>query len=167
MFFVRTATSKDIAKIGELLRMSWHGAYDGRFGAEEVERVHKERHSPSVLSEYLAAPHSEFLVADDGRQLGGVAYAAMADGMVKTAVLYMLYVHPDEQRQGIGADLFAELETCFPAADVMRLQVDQASEGAVAFYRAHGFEEVGRINRSGDGEPGLPALVMEKRLPQH
>ncbi len=53
-----------------------------------------------------------------------MGYAAMSDEMTKTVMLHLLYVRPPLQRQGIGRDIFAELETCFPDAEIMRLEVE-------------------------------------------
>lgn len=159
MFFVRTATPSDLAKVQTLLRDTWHATYDDRLGVDKAAALSKELHSLDALKAQLARPHGEFLVADDGRQLGGMAYAAMAREMVKTAMLYQLYVHPDYQRQGIGRDLFAELETCFPDADVMRLEVDAANAAAIGFYTAHGFIDVDHFERE-----GVSLIVMEKPL---
>ena len=54
----------------------------------------------------------QFVVADDGKNLGGMGYAAMSRTEPKIAILHQLYVLPQYQGQGIGRDMFAELETC-------------------------------------------------------
>ena len=105
----------------------------------------------------------EFLVADNGRQIGGMAYASMSAKMSKTALLHQLYVGPEFQRQGVGRDLFAELETCFPDAEIMRLEVEPKNTVAIAFYEGVGFSEVDRIERMA-GIDGFPGIVMEKSL---
>lgn len=168
MFFVRTASERDLKKVRDLLGETWRATYADRYGAEKVATFHDTRHSLSALKVYLDQPSGEFLVADNGSEIAGMAYAAPAKDMAKTINLYMLYVHPEHQRQGIGRDLFAEVESCFPDAEIMRLDVDQDNAGAIAFYAAHGFEEVGRIQADGDdAEPGLPALILEKPLEAH
>ncbi|RYH11449.1 MAG: GNAT family N-acetyltransferase, partial [Alphaproteobacteria bacterium] len=78
--------------------------------------------------------------------------------------LHQLYVDPDLTGQGIGRDLFAELETCFPAAKRMRLEVEPKNEGAVRFYSGLGFHEVGFTKNCGSDESGIPAMIMEKEL---
>jgi ribosomal protein S18 acetylase RimI-like enzyme len=167
LFFVRTASEQDLNKVRDLLGKTWHALYDAEYGVESVAEFHEQRHSLAYLKTYLRRPDSEFLVADDGRRFGGMAYAAMSQQLAKTVELYMLYVDPEEQRQGIGRDLFAELETCFPAAEIMRLEVAQDNPAAIAFYTAHGFTEAGRIENGGEGQPGLPALILEKPLASH
>ena len=96
-----------------------------------------------------------------------MGYAAMSETQEKTVVLHQLYVLPKYQRLGIGRDMFAELETCFPDAERMRLEVEPQNLHALSFYRAHGFAEVGKTSNCGDEESGVPALILEKRLPDH
>ena len=93
-----------------------------------------------------------------------MGYATMSKDMTKTVLLHMLYVKPSLQRQGIGRDLFAELETCFPDAEIMRLDVEPENADAIAFYKAHGFTEIGRNENAGPNQSGIPALVFEKPL---
>ena len=167
MYFVRTASDQDLKKIRDLLVEAWHAAYDDMAGVARVNQLAAILLTPVALKARLGKPGSEFLVADDGSQIGGVGYAVMSEEMTKTALLQLLYVRPDLQRQGIGRDLFAELETCFPHAEIMRLEVEVASLGAIAFYEAHGFHEVGRLDSAGPNRSGMPALIMEKRLADH
>jgi ribosomal protein S18 acetylase RimI-like enzyme len=79
-------------------------------------------------------------------------------------MLHLLYVRPALQRHGIGRDIFAELETCFPDAEIMRLEVEPQNAAAIAFYLTHGFTEIGRNENDGISQSGIPALVLEKRL---
>ncbi|ACM26236.1 GNAT family N-acetyltransferase [Agrobacterium sp. SHOUNA12C] len=167
MYFVRTAGEQDLEKVRALLRETWHATYDRLYGADKVSELHGSWHSLQSLRTRLAGKNSEFLVADDGKNIGGMAYAAMSTELAKTVMLYMLYVSPRCQRQGIGRDIFAELETCFPDAEVMRLEVDPQNDPAIAFYKAHGFIEVGRTENCGNEQSGIPALIFEKPLENH
>lgn len=96
-----------------------------------------------------------------------MGYAALSEETAKVAVLHMLYVRPSAQRQGIGRDLFAELETCFPDADRMRVEVEPENAPAIAFYQSLGFDEVGRNKNDGPKQSGLPTLVFERALTNH
>ncbi len=164
MFFVRSAHEADLKKVQELLAETWRATYVDIYGAQKVEDMIAEWHSMSSLKARLEKPHSEFLVADDGKTLGGMAYAAMVEKPAKTVMLHQLYVRPGCQRQGVGRDLFAELETCFPDADFMRLEVEPANKQAIDFYEAHGFEAVDQTENCGGCNSGIPALIMQKRL---
>lgn len=160
MFFVRTATERDLAKVSALLGQTMHATYDAAHGAEAVAEMTAKYHSVPVLKANLARKNGEFLVADDGHEIGGMGFASMSDTLHETALLHQLYVLPQYQRQGIGRDIFAELETCFPYAGTMRVEVAEDNARAIAFYAAHGF------TKSGTGEPSwiFPTITMDKSL---
>jgi ribosomal protein S18 acetylase RimI-like enzyme len=164
MFFVRSASQADLAKVSALLGRSWHAAYDAIYGADKVAEITASWHSLESLKRRLARPDSEFVVADDGRRLGGMAYAAMDKVETDVVHLHQLYVDPDLIGQGIGRDLFAEVETCFPAAKRTRLEVEPKNERAVRFYSGLGFNEVGWTKNCGADQSGIPAMIMEKEL---
>ena len=164
MFFVRTASERDLAKVGALLAETWHATYDALYGADKVSEISGRWHSVPALKARLARKDSEFVVADNGRELAGMGYAAMSTERPRTALLHQLYVLPRYQRQGIGRDMFAELETCFPDADAMLLEVDPRNAAAVAFYLAHGFVKVGEAKHTADDVSGVPLHVYEKPL---
>ena len=167
MYFVRSASARDLDKIRTLLVETWHATYDPLYGAEKVGALISERLTPASLKQRLEKKDSEFVVADDGRELGGIGYAALSEETAKLALLHMLYVRPSAQRQGVGRDIFAELETCFPDADHMRLDVEPENLAAIEFYKGLGFDEVGRNENAGPGQSGIPALVFERALTSH
>ena len=167
MYFVRTAGEQDLQKVRSLLVETWQAAYDRHYGVAKVTELIDTLLTPAKLKARLQKRDSEFLVADNGEDIGGMGYAVMSENMSKTVLLHMLYVRPQLQRNGIGRDLFAELETCFPDAEVMRLDVEPENAEAIAFYENHGFVEVGRNENAGQGQSGIPALVFEKRLGGH
>jgi ribosomal protein S18 acetylase RimI-like enzyme len=164
MYFVRTASERDLEKVRKLLVETWHATYDALYGVEKVTQLTNSWHSVAALKSRLGKKNSEFVVADNGADIGGMGYAAMSAELPKTAILHQLYVHPDCQRNGIGRDMFAELETCFPDANVMRLEVEPENHAALSFYVAHGFVKIGKTENCGDGKSGIPALIMEKAL---
>ena len=164
MFFVRTASERDLAKVSALLAETWHATYDTLYGAEKVSELTAKWHSVAALKARLERRDAEFVVADDGNALAGMGYAAMAMDLPKTAMLHQLYVLPQFQGQGIGRDMFAELETCFPDASTMRLEVEPQNGNAIAFYAMLGFQKVGETSNCGDGQSGIPAWIFEKQL---
>ena len=167
MYFVRTASARDLEKVRVLLHETWHATYDSLYGAAKVDEIHAAWHSTAALKTRLEKKDSEFVVADDGKEIGGIGYAALSEETAKVAVLYMLYVHPSAQRQGVGRDIFAELETCFPDADRMRVEVEPENAPAIAFYKSLGFDQVGRNENDGPKQSGLPTLVFERALTSH
>ncbi|MGY6710516.1 MAG: N-acetyltransferase family protein [Rhizobiaceae bacterium] len=161
--FVRTASPRDIDAVRDLLVATWHDTYDGIYGVERVREITDDWHSIAALKSRLEQPNSEFLVADDGASLAGVAFAT-GSAQEKAVTLHQLYVHPDRQGQGIGALLLDEIETCFPDADKVRLEVEQANEKAVTFYLHQGFAKVGTTQDCGQAGSGIPAAIFERPI---
>jgi N-acetylglutamate synthase-like GNAT family acetyltransferase len=164
VYFVRTAGEEDVEKIRALLAETFHATYGPFYGAEKVNQLIHGWHSPSAIRARIAKKDGEFLVADSGSDLGGIGYAAVYPKMEKTVMLHQLYVKPSCQGEGIGRDIFAEIETCFPDAEIMRVEVALQNLRAVSFYERLGFSEVDRMVDWGGPSSGLPAVVMEKVL---
>jgi ribosomal protein S18 acetylase RimI-like enzyme len=164
--FVRTASERDLQAVRDLLIETWHATYDEIYGRDRVAAITDEWHSLPSLRRRLDQPNGEFLVADDGKQLGGVAYAS-ADAMGKTVKLNQLYVRPAFQGQGIGGLLLDEIIESFPDATLFRLEVEGANGRAIGFYVAQGFEQTGRTSNCGAEDSGIPALIFERRRGAH
>jgi ribosomal protein S18 acetylase RimI-like enzyme len=167
VYFVRTAGERDLDKVRILLVEAFHTAFAALYGEAKVNELVAHLFSPVALQARLAKKNAEFLVADNGKHIGGIGYAAMSDEMTKTVVLHLLYVRPALHRQGIGREIFAELETCFPDAEIMRLEVEPRNAAAIAFYHAHGFGDIGRSANDGPGQSGIATLILEKNLETH
>lgn len=163
MFFVRTASERDLEKVRALMLEAFHATYDGLHDALTVQKLIEAGLSPAALKARMQKKGGEFLVADDGKQLGGMGFAVMSETMTKTAILHQIYVSPGLQRQGIGRDIFAEIETCFPDAEILRLEVEPDNAQAIAFFNGVGFVEVDRSQTS-SGVAGLPVVILEKPL---
>ena len=147
--FVRTAGERDLVAVRALLVETWHATYDAVYGAAKVTEITDDWHSIVSLRSRLTRPNSEFLVADDGKRIGGMAFAA-ATADAKVIMLNQLYVHPDCQRRGIGQALLDEIEASFPEARTLRVEVEEANGGAIAFYRSTGFLPSGNVADAGD-----------------
>jgi ribosomal protein S18 acetylase RimI-like enzyme len=160
--FVRTAGPRDIGAIQSLLKATWHATYDGFYGADEVDKITAQWHSTARLSAMMERDRSEYLVADDGQSLCGVAYAAAEGEDARVVTLFQLYVHPDLQGRGIGGMLLEEIEDSFFESQKLRLEVEERNARAIAFYRSQGFAEVGRLEQCGD--VATTVLVLEKAL---
>ena len=96
-----------------LLVETWHATYDAIYGADRVTEITDDWHSIASLKARLVRPNSEFLVADDGKRIGGMAYAA-ATKDPSIVMLHQLYVQPGLQRTGLGACCCARSRTAFP-----------------------------------------------------
>ena len=59
--------------------------------------------------------------------------------------------------------LLDEIVESFPDATLFRLEVEEANEKAIGFYRSQGFEQTGRTANCGAEQSGIPALIFERR----
>ena len=160
--FVRTASDRDLKAVRDLLVETWHATYDDIYGAERVTAITDDWHSLASLKRRLDQPHAEFLVADDGKQLGGTAHAAV-DAAGTSVMIHQLYVRPAFQGRGIGGMLLDEIIESFPDATLFRLEVEEANARAIGFYLSQGFVQSGRTANCGAGQSGIPALLFERR----
>ncbi|TSE05023.1 GNAT family N-acetyltransferase [Mesorhizobium intechi] len=160
--FVRTAGERDLAAIRALLVETWHSTYGAIYGAGRATEIAGERHSIASLKTGLTKPNSEFLVADDGKRIGGVAFAESLDGG-DLVILKQLYVLPTLQGKGIGGMLLDEIIASFPEARAIRLEVEARNIRAIAFYQANGFVRSGGAGEHA-GASGEQTLVYHRPL---
>jgi ribosomal protein S18 acetylase RimI-like enzyme len=160
--FVRSATERDLVNVQNLLHRAWHAAYDSIYGAAKVTEITSDWHSLSSLKVNLARPWSEFLLADTGKEIRGLAYARQSSE--DFVMLHQLYVEPSHIGQGIGSQLLEECFEAFPEAKAFRLEVDAQNPNAMRFYQRFGFEEISRIANCGKDGSSMPAIVMERRF---
>jgi ribosomal protein S18 acetylase RimI-like enzyme len=161
--FLRTAGKGDLAKVSDLLARTWHATYDAIYGADRVAEITRSWHSPTRLAAHLTRPSSEFVVADDGKQLLGMAYAATAASDGKLISLHQLYVLPDAEGRGIGQELLREVQNAFPDAERIRLEIELANARALRFFERNGFAVTGPAASAAE-TAGIDLVVMEKRL---
>lgn len=159
MFFVRTAAEQDLERVQQILRETWHATYDTIYGKAKVDEITDQWHSMQRLQQMRHAPHSEFLVADNGTVIGGMAYATQKD---KTINLHQLYVHPDFHGGKTGLHLLIEIENSFIDAEFIRLEVEEKNEKAIQFYEKFGFKKTGYTQDCGEDGSGIPAIIMQK-----
>ncbi|MCB1420423.1 MAG: GNAT family N-acetyltransferase [Notoacmeibacter sp.] len=160
--WIRTVDRDDLEEIRDLLVKTWHATYDGIYGADRVNAINNDWHSVKALQKRLSKPYSEFVIADDGEEILGVAFASMGEGDDRVAYLHQLYVNPDAQGRGAGKALLIEMESAFPMAARMRLEVEEANAKAIAFYESNGYRMVDRTDNCGSRDSGIPALIFEK-----
>lgn len=158
--WVRTASKRDLTAIRDLLGKVWHATYDEIYGADRVSEITAEWHSIDALEKQLQAPNSEFLLADDGEAIAGMAYAVQVS---KTEVkLQQLYVLPAYQGRGVGNLLLEEVSESFFDVPNMVLEVEKQNKGAIKFYQKQGFSQTGTVSNCGREDSGIPALVFTK-----
>lgn len=158
--WIRTAGEGDLETIQALLAETWHDTYDDIYGVDKVNAIIADWHALPALRARLTLPLSEFVVADTGHSVLGMAFASSKDGSI--IELHQLYVRPEAQGQGAGRALLHEIEACFPEAKRIRLEVETENHKAFSFYLANGFETIGETENCGTADSGIAAVVLEK-----
>lgn len=160
--WLRTASRDDLDTVSAMLSDTWHHTYDAIYGRQKVSELTNAWHSVAALKQRLTKPLSEFIVADDGAEIAGMAFASQIDQTV--TMLHQLYVRPSMQGRGIGQMLLVEIEGSFPNIRRFRLEVEEANQRAVEFYRQNGYVHAGSTPDCGVKGSGIPAVIMEKAL---
>ncbi|MGH6763225.1 MAG: GNAT family N-acetyltransferase [Phyllobacterium sp.] len=160
--WIRTATKDDLAAVRNLLIETWHSTFDASLGANKVKAMTERLHSPDALKKLLSKPYSEFILADDGDDILGMAFADQPD--YKFAELRQLCVRPDKQGQGVGSLLLIEIESSFPNAQNLRLEVVEGNTAAIGFYESRNYIRTGRVQNWGEPNSGISVLKYEKPL---
>lgn len=147
----------------ELLRICWLDTYTGIL-SNDLIRVAAERwHSRESLLRGLSNPRAYYGGLFEAGALRGMVAAAMADDI--TLGISQLYVHPSQQRKGVGRRLMDAAIDHFPGATKVVLEVEEENSKGVAFYKKYGFSYPRKTTLEvGDFE--IPCLVGEMEITQ-
>ena len=87
--WVRSASQEDLETISKMLTETWHDTYDKIYGREKVAELTSNWHSVPALKQRLNKPRSEFIICDDGAEIGGMAYASQTDNETPCCISFM------------------------------------------------------------------------------
>jgi GNAT superfamily N-acetyltransferase len=109
------AQAEDVAALQATAAACWWATYRALLPAEFIEKFLARAYNERVLLKEIAATQSRFLVAKHGDALIGFGQVGPSLprrdlAPVAPADLHRLYLLPQWQRQGIGAQLLGELE---------------------------------------------------------
>jgi ribosomal protein S18 acetylase RimI-like enzyme len=152
----------DAVAISALLKKSWKDSYSDLFSQEELRKVSSEWHAVEAISDRVTDRSVFVEVARDGDRVVGVCDATF-DIAVGKINIQKLHISIDYQRQGIGSELNKRAVSAFPGAKRVELEVLTKNDKARAFYKKHGFRNVGQKTFELEGVK-LPCVVMEKSL---
>jgi len=129
---IELATSADAPYIAELSRVAIEHGLPWRWTQDRVRACIQDRNTNVIVARCR------------GRIVG---FAIMAYGDVEAALL-LFGVEARYRRQGIGSQLLEWLEVTARTAGLraIRLEARQDNRAASAFYRHHGFEEIGVVH---------------------
>lgn len=115
------------------------------------------------FADALAAGYDGWLAREDGALVGFAVLMRAVDEIH----LLVIGVAPEKQRAGRGRTLLDHVTTQARATGMVRmlLEVRPSNAGAIAFYRAAGFDEIGRRRGYYPASTGREdAIVMARTL---
>ena len=160
---LRPLSDDDVDAVSALARTVWQAAYPALISQAQIDAMLADRYSPQRIRAQLGDPHQAWWVALLGAVPAGFAHALLDDARCK---LDKLYIHPDHQRQGIGAAL---LNACADWARAQQahqlwLQVNRGNAQAIRAYEQYGFRIVeSRVFDIGGGFV-MDDYLMERTL---
>lgn len=134
-------TVEDVNAVSALARVVWQATYPPLISQSQIDAMLADRYAPECIRAQLDAPQQAWWVAQLDDAMIGFAHALL-DGT--NCKLDKLYVHPDNQRQGIGAALVNRIKDWArrQAAHRLWLQVNRGNAQAIAAYQKYGFRIV-------------------------
>ena len=154
-------TASDVDAVSALVRVVWQATYPALISQSQIDAMLADRYAPQRIREQLDDPRQAWWVAKQNPSLAGFAHAMLDESGCK---LDKLYVHPDQQRHGIGAALEKTVEDWARRQRARRvwLQVNRGNAQAIAAYQKYGFRIVeSRVFDIGGG------FVMDDHVMEH
>ncbi|MDP1644403.1 MAG: GNAT family N-acetyltransferase [Thiobacillus sp.] len=156
-------TVVDIDAVSALARVVWQATYPPLISQAQIDAMLADRYAPARVREQLDDPGHAWWVARQDPALAGFAHAIRDETGCK---LDKLYVHPAQQRRGIGAALVRAVEDWArrQQARHLWLQVNRGNTQAIRAYEKYGFQIVAsRVFDTGNGFV-MDDHVMERVL---
>jgi len=155
MIYIRPMEQTDELMIVDLIGECWRLLFEqNMITNKQLARLIEERCQPDKVWKYLRQ-YECFIAGNKGEVVGMLAFGKN--------VIEELWVHPMDQRQGIGTMLFKHAENKITKVGYSTLSVATTAYGK-PFYEAMGMEfSEKRIITFGPLE-GCELLVLEKRL---
>ncbi|TND10071.1 MAG: acetyltransferase family protein [Bacteroidetes bacterium] len=135
------AGRNDADIISELARRIWNDHYLPIIGQDQVNYMLALMYSPAALHQQMEDGHVFFLVREKEKPVG---YISLSTKESSRYFLHKFYIETNDQRKGIGTDVFHKTTALFPGMREMRLTVNRKNFKSVNFYFKLGFriEEV-------------------------
>ena len=134
-------TRQEVDAVSTLARIVWQATYPALISQAQIDVMLGDRYAADRILAQLDDPSHAWWAARRNPAMAGFAHA-MLDGT--DCKLDKLYVHPDHQRQGIGAALLQAVQDWARQRQARRLwlQVNRGNTQAIAAYRKYGFRIV-------------------------
>jgi ribosomal protein S18 acetylase RimI-like enzyme len=156
---LRAAKAADLPSVRALATQVFLDTYATEGVRASLAREAEHQFSIEALAAVLERAHSRIVVAERAGHLVAFAEHDLAArhplvGPAPAAELVRLYVQPAFQRQGIGRRLLADAERSAGDAGCATLWLTAwvGNARALAFYRRHGYRELGTTLYEFEGE---------------
>jgi len=140
-FSLHPLTAADIDAVSTLAREVWQATYPALISQAQIDAMLDDRYAADHIRAQLDDPRHTWWVAHQGSVNIGFGHAVL-DGT--DCKLDKLYVHPDRQRQGVGAALLQAVQGWARQQQARRLwlQVNRGNTQAIRAYEKYGFHIV-------------------------
>lgn len=158
------ASLKDAVLINKLANQVWEPTYKDILSAEQLDYMFKMMYSPKSITTQLEVKGHEFLLIKDEKQYYGFASYEL-NCKPNTTKIHKLYVLPNLQGKGIGAQLLRaiEREASKVGNTIITLNVNRFNT-AFDFYNKTGFIKVGAEDIDIGSGYLMEDYIMEKEL---
>jgi diamine N-acetyltransferase len=135
----RPATCEHLSEIASLAAVIWRMHYPGIISQDQIEYMLARMYDVDVMRRELESGVTYDQLVIEGQLIGFAAYGST--DVRSELKLHKLYIHPDFQRQGLGAMLLAHVEDAAREQnfEIVVLAVNKRNTNAIAAYRKHGF----------------------------
>lgn len=155
---IRHAVSSDIEEMSELTDCAWRENYRDIFTGEVIEK-YTGKHRRESFAKLIDRCADIRVLTVDGRIAALCAFQPLENerGLAK---IILMYVHPNDQRQGLGKQLLSYVLDELSGSGYFRAVLDTAEKnaGARRFYEALGFSPEKQY------ENGIGYVTYMKRL---
>ncbi len=133
---IRNMTEKDIPKIQNIAKLSWHDTYEGIIPLHIQDNFLEMAYSSSMLEKRLAL--TKMYVAEFEDQVVGFANFSKPDenGIAELAAIYLL---PDYQNLRIGSTLIKHGISQMEGIKFIDVVVEKENKVGYNFYKKFGF----------------------------
>lgn len=145
---IRKMSQKDIKKVQDIARESWHATYEGIIPLHIQDNFLNAAYSTEMMERRLH--ESLVYVAEADQQVVGFAnYSPInQQGEVELAAIY---IYPDFQDSGIGTALFQKGINDIDGVKAIFVDVEKENKIGTTFYIAKGFEVIETFDDDFDG----------------
>jgi ribosomal protein S18 acetylase RimI-like enzyme len=160
---ISKATPADAAKIREIQEAGWISAYVSevnKITTQDIkDREFTTKEKIQELKDRIAENENCWKATVDGK-IVGYTTPSVREGKHRVG---SMYIHPNYQRQGIGAKLMEKVLETHEGHDIY-LNVATYNDAAKNFYKKHGFEETGETKDYPlNEEQIIPTVEMVKK----